>query len=111
MNLNTTMYLYLGILSFAIYLGNNSKECLEFPNGSCSLVDWGGILVHVQVLGSGRDHGGVAGGVVNITLNAVGMSRESTSLSRGRMSRWYSVMKNWTGALLPCSNPKSCRGS
>ena len=43
------------------------------------------------------------------TLKAEGMSREMTSLSSGRMSRWYSVMVKSSGVLLPCTKPYSCK--
>ena len=40
----------LGILSLAVYLWNDSKQSLQFPNGSRRLVHRGGVLVNIQVL-------------------------------------------------------------
>ena len=50
---------YLGILAFPIDLGDDSKQGLQFTNGSGSFVDRRGVLIYIQILGGGRSQGRV----------------------------------------------------
>ena len=88
---------HLGMLSLAIYLGDDPKQSLQFANGTSCLVHRGRILIHIQILWVGGVRVGVVSptvGVASLTLKAVGILRDSRSLSRGRISRRYSLIWN-----------------
>jgi hypothetical protein len=50
--------MYLGILSFAVYLRDDAIESLKMANRPSNVIYWSGVIVYVHILhakGGGRD--------------------------------------------------------